>query len=115
MTSARTGSYKRRSGRLSRTLSIDVAGTDAQGRDFCEPSRTIQLSYHGAKIFIDRPLVPDQQVTICREKVRKDAEARIVALIEKTARGYFYGIEFAHQDGNFWNMNFPPAYSPQVG
>ena len=100
---------QRRSGRIIREFAIQVAGTDAQGRDFLVPSKTLDLSRYGAKILLNRDLVPDQEISVCCPDTGKDWDARVVALCSKEPEGHTYGIEFLFQDASFWNISFPPA------
>ena len=49
---------QRRSDRVSLILLLQVSGTDINGQEFAEPSRTMQINRTGAVILLDRDLRP---------------------------------------------------------
>lgn len=81
---------------------------DGMGRGFVEPTRTLVLSRHGAKILLKRLLVPHQEVSIRCFETRKETDARIVGQIGKSSEGNFYGVEFLDPNVNVWDIEFPP-------
>ena len=100
---------RRRGWRILQEIAIQIVGTDANGKDFFVPSKTVDLSSHGAKILLNRDLVPDQEVCVCRPDNGKECHARVVGLFYKAPEGHAYGIEFLLPDAGFWNISFLPA------
>jgi hypothetical protein len=100
---------RRRSERIMQEIAIEVAGTDANGKDFIVACKTIDLSRHGAKILLHRDLVPDQEITVCCPDTGWDSNARVVGLFSKEPAGHTYGIELLLPDVGFWNISFPPV------
>ncbi len=98
---------RRRSSRIGVELPIQISGTDSNGRGFAVQTQTQLLSRHGAKISLQEGLVPDQEIIIHCPALKKDAEARVVALFRKESGGYVYGIEFLDPKADFWNVPFP--------
>ena len=97
-----------RSDRVSLEVPIQVAGTDATGRDFTADTRTLVLSRHGAKIVLGRKLVPDQEVSIFCKSTGKESVARVVGQMGKIPEGYLYGVELLDPEVNLWDIEFPP-------
>ena len=100
---------RRRSWRIIQEIPIQVVGTDANGKDFIVSSKTIDLSRYGAKILLNRDLIPDQEICVCRPDTRKDTHARVVGLFSREPEGHTYGIELLLPDAGFWNIFFPPV------
>jgi PilZ domain-containing protein len=100
---------KRRSSRVKVELPIQVAGTDSDGRGFIVQTQTLTLSRYGAKIRLDQGLVPEQEITLYCPAIRKESEARVVALFRSEKGAFSYGVEFLDQKADFWNVPFPPS------
>jgi hypothetical protein len=98
----------RRSDRVSLEVPIQVAGTDAIGRDFTADTRMLVLSRHGAKIVLGRKLVPDQEVSIFCKSTGKESVARVVGQMGKIPEGHLYGVELLDPEVNLWDIEFPP-------
>jgi len=101
-------SRTRRSDRLPINLAVQVSGTDGFGQFFMEDTQTAMVSRHGAKILLDRSLVPELEVMVSCAKTGLESEARVVGQMGKGPGGYYYGVEFLNLDINVWGIEFPP-------
>ena len=98
----------RRSERINLQVPIEVAGTDFRGEAFVERTQTLVLSRHGAKILLQRKLVPDEEINIHCLTTGIDAEARLVGQTGGGVGGYHYGVEFLDKSVNLADIEFPP-------
>lgn len=99
---------KRRSDRVILELPIVVSGTDCLGEAFLEQTRTLVLSRHGAKITLNRKLVPDQEVSIRCHETGRESDARVVGQIGGNEDEYYYGVELLDANADLWGIEFPP-------
>lgn len=102
----------RRSDRVSLTLLVEISGTDNQGRDFSEPSRTLLVSRHGAVIVFERVLQAEQKIHVRRRapgETDREADARVVGEFGRQKDGFLYGIEIVDKDADLWGVEFPPT------
>lgn len=97
----------RRSDRVHLVFPIQVAGTDAEGRDFTEKGRTSVIGRHGAAIVLRRKLATDQGLMIRCFGNNKEAEVRVVGLIGGQESEYVYGIVLLSPVVNLWDVEFP--------
>jgi len=109
------GGNVRRSDRIALELPTQVSGTDCMGDAFVEETRTLLLSRHGAKILLERKLVPDQEVAVLCKSTGRESAARVVGQIGRSREGFFYGIEFLDSDVNLWDIEFPPLSESEKG
>ena len=105
---------RRRSARIPEERPIEVAGTNVEGIDFLAPSRTLLLSRHGAKIYLNQALGLDQEICIFHPESRRECLAKVVGLYDRESGGYSYGIEFLDPKLDFWNIAFPSGAEPGV-
>jgi len=89
-------------------MPIEVSGADAIGKSFCDNSRTLIVSLHGAKILLTRKLAPDQEIIIRCLETGKEGACRVVGHITEDAEGYTYGVSFLDENVNPWGIEFPP-------
>lgn len=101
------GAGLRRSDRVTMELPIEIGGTDARGVVFFEPAKTAVVSRHGAKIVSRRALSPNQAIRITCRLTGNEAAARVVAELEKSIEGYWYGVAFLDEEANPWDIEFP--------
>jgi hypothetical protein len=99
----------RRSGRVSKEIPIVFSGADAAGRAFCEQTKTLVLSLHGASVICHQKLIPEQEAYLRVMSNNREIEVRICGQIGERQDGYIYGVAFADPDVNFWRIEFPPA------
>ncbi len=100
-------SRQRRSGRISRQVSILLLGTDTYGRVFSEETITLVLSRYGAGILSRYRLAPDETLTVRLDGSDKEAEVRLVGHIGQRDGAFVYGIAFRHPEVDFWKVEFP--------
>ena len=105
-------SRRRRSPRIAEERRIEVSGTNVEGRDFLAPSRTVLLSRHGAKIYLDQALALEQEISIFHPESRRECLAKVVGLYDRESGGYSYGIEFSDPKLDFWNLALPMGAEP---
>ena len=98
---------KRRSDRVILELPIVVSGTDCLGEAFLEQTRTLVLSRHGAKIPLNRKLVPDQEVSVRCHETGRESDARVVGQIGGSEEAFHYGIELLDATADLWGIEFP--------
>jgi hypothetical protein len=105
----------RRSDRISIELPIIVTGSDAMGAGFLEQGMTAVIGRHGAKILLQRKLVPHQEINIRCLTTGKECDARIIGQVGGTLDGFFYyGVELLSTDANIWDIDFPPVDESEV-
>jgi hypothetical protein len=97
----------RRSDRVHLVFPIQVAGTDAEGRDFTEKGRTSVVGRHGAAIVLTRRLATDQELMIRCFNNNKEAGVRVVGVIGGQDSEYVYGIVLLSSVVNLWDVEFP--------
>ncbi len=102
----------RRSDRVALTLLLEASGTDSNGQQFSEPTRTLLINRHGAVIVLDRELAPEQRIHLRRRapmESHREGEARIVGQFGKQNEGAVYGIEVLGEQNDLWGVEFPPV------
>lgn len=85
------------------------------GEGYIEEGHTILLSRHGAKIALNRKLVPDQELTLRCLSTSQAVDARVVGQYGRGPDGYFYGVEFLDKNQNPWKIEFPPISEARKG
>src|ERR1700684_4377688 len=101
----------RRTDRVSLTVLLEASGTDSNGQEFKEPTRTLLINRGGAVIILERDLKPEQQIQIRRQTgadSQKTVPARIVGEFGRQKNGHLYGIEILDNENDFWKIEFPP-------
>jgi diguanylate cyclase (GGDEF)-like protein len=97
----------RRSGRLSRELEIFLIGNDLSGRGFIEQTNTSELSRHGAGVVSRHKLAIEQEIIVRCQETNREAEARVVRVIESQSGDHIYGLEFVGSPTNIWDVEVP--------
>jgi PilZ domain len=98
----------RRSDRVVLELPLQLSGTDSAGQIYIEEGRTILLSRHGAKLVLNRKLLPNQELSLRCLSNAQAADARVVGQMGRGPQGYYYGVEFLNSSANPWMIEFPP-------
>lgn len=98
----------RRSDRVTVSIPLEVAGTDASGEGFFDGAETLRISRHGASIVLNRKLAPDQELTLRNLENNREAEVSVIGQIGTAERGEVYGVAFAQEETNLWDIEFPP-------
>lgn len=83
-----------------------LSGADAGGREFCEDTRTLVLSLHGASVLCHHKLIPEQELYLSAVSPAREIEVRVCGQIGKREDGYIYGVAFAKPEADFWRMDF---------
>jgi PilZ domain len=103
---------QRRSDRVTLTLLLQASGKDANGQDFTEPIRTLQINLRGAVIVLDRELNAEQRIHLKRQaqaEAHREADVRIVGKFGLQKDGFLYGVEIVDPDADMWGIEFPPV------
>jgi PilZ domain len=108
---ASTGPKQRRSGRLIQAVPILLIGTDDDGRVFSEETHAVVLSRYGAGIVSRQKFVAEQELILRILKSGREAEVRVVGEIGDQQDLHIYGVTFVNEEGNFWQVEFPPPPS----
>lgn len=98
----------RRSDRVVLELPLQLSGMDSSGQGYLEQGHTLLLSRHGAKLVLNRKLLPNQEFSLRCLSTRQAADARVVGQMGRGPQGYFYGVEFLDPNANPWMIEFPP-------
>jgi hypothetical protein len=107
-TSARVpAAARRRSGRISKEIPIVLSGSDTDGRQFSETTKTLVLSRHGASVLSHYKLVPEQEIFLLAVETKREVEVRICGEIGEGEHGYIYGVAFVDPLVDFWRIEFP--------
>ncbi len=96
----------RRSTRIPKEVAILLIGSDAQGKDFMEQTKTVVLSRHGAGVVSMHKLSVEQEMTMVDSARDKEAVIRVVGQIGVEDDSYTYGVAFLDPDIDFWG-EFP--------
>ncbi len=99
----------RRSSRIPKEVAILLIGSDAQGKDFMEHTKTVVVSRHGAGILSMRKLAVEQEMTMVDVGRDKETAIRVVGQIGVEGDSYTYGVAFLEPDIDFWDVVFPSA------
>lgn len=112
------------------TIPLRVTGSDESGTTFECEAQTIDVSRHGARVRISRPLLSGQELRIINQLNRRDAAFRVAGpLIPLTEKGGEFalmgpltanperrnewGMECLDPRSDLWGIRFPPAPSDQ--
>lgn len=98
----------RRGGRIAREIPILLIGSDSEGRVFCEETKTVVVSLHGAGVISRYKLFAEQELILRCVETNREAEVRVVGEIGSQGPAHTYGIAFLDDTLNFWKMEFPP-------
>jgi len=99
----------RQSSRIPKEVAILLIGSDAQGKDFMEQTKTVVLSRHGAGIVSVHKLAVEQEMTMVHVVRDREAAIRIVGQIGAEDDSYTYGVAFLDRNIDFWDVEFPSA------
>jgi len=97
----------RRSGRIPKSIPIVLTGADVEGRVFCEETKTVMLSRHGAGIVSSNKLYPEQEMRLRSIASNREAEIRVIGQIGFESGLYTYGVAFLDSTLDFWGIPFP--------
>ena len=97
----------RRSGRIARVIPILLFGTNSEGKVFCEETKTVVLSLHGAGVVSQYKLFAEQELVLRWVETNQETEIRVIGEIGSQGRWHTYGVTFLNETLNFWKMEFP--------
>ncbi len=101
---------KRRSDRIAMALPVQVKGTDLNGADFEEFTRTVEIGLNGAKFSLKRLLAANQKIEIHNVRHGGQGPFRVVGQVSSPdSPGIFWGAECVGLSPSFWGIYFPPV------
>ena len=101
---------KRRSDRVTMALPIQVQGTDLNGANFEEFTRTVEIGLNGAKFSLKRLLAATQKIEILNVRQGGQGPFRVVGQVSSPDfPGIFWGAECVGLSPSFWGIHFPPV------
>ena len=106
---------RRRSQRILKAISILLSGSDSEGRQFSEQTRTLVLSRHGAGIFSTKKLAPQSVLIVRCAETNQEAAVRVIDRVAGTPEGFTYGVAFLEPNVNLWNVEFAPQPEAEAG
>ena len=115
MTIVQQSTDRRRSQRILKAIPILLSGSDSEGQQFSEPTRTLVLSRHGAGIFSTKKLAPQSVLIVRCVETNQEAAVRVIDRVAGTPEGYTYGVAFLDPSVNFWNVEFAPQPEAEAG
>jgi hypothetical protein len=101
-------SNQRRSGRISKEIAIILSGSDIEGLQFSETTKTLVLSRHGGSVLSRHKLVPEQEIFLRAVGAYREADVRVCGEIGECEEGHIYGVAFVDPLVDFWGIYFPP-------
>ena len=102
-------SVVRRSGRISKEIAVLLSGSDTDGRQFSERTKTLVLSRHGGSVLSRYKLVPEQEIFLRLLTNDREIEMRVCGEIGEREDGHIYGMAFVNPEVDFWGIEFPPS------
>jgi len=90
-------------------IAIEVVGSDLNGMQFIEPTRTVSITRDGAIVHLDNNLAPDSELVVRNVQTGEEVLARVVGMLKGDAPGHNYGIAIPRESKNLWGVEFPPA------
>lgn len=105
---------KRRSDRVAMVIPVQVRGTDMNGAEFEEFTRTVEIGLNGAKFSLKRLLAANQEIEILNVRQGGKSPFRVVGQVSSPdAPGIFWGAECVGLSPSFWGIHFPPVKEAQ--
>lgn len=106
-------SRQRRSPRLAKSVAVQIAGKDADGKVFVESTSTENLSHYGACVLTRSVFSIGAPIAIRRQGA-KPARARVVSVKPGPQTGISrVGVEFVGDEG-YWECEFPASWNEPV-
>ena len=104
----------RRSNRISKAISIMLSGSDIEGKQFSEQTKTLVLSRHGAGIVSTNKLAPQTVLIIRCVETNKEAAVRVVGQVARTPESYTYGVALLDPSVDLWDVEFAPQIEAEA-
>jgi hypothetical protein len=103
------GAQGRRSQRVVISVPVRVFGVDYRGKDFTEDAVTVVVNLHGAKLRMNRQLIPDSEIRVV-SPTGQDSVFRVVCEVQgPEARVTDWGVENLEPGKNFWGVEIPES------
>jgi len=93
---------------------IEVFGTDLDGQQFIEPSRTLSITRDGAIIPLTNKLAPESELIVRNPATNREALARVVDLVRDEVYVLVYGVVFVDDSVNLWQNELPGMQSKKT-
>jgi hypothetical protein len=90
-----------------KSIPIEVVGTDLDGMQFIEPSSTLRITRDGATILLENKLAPESELVVRNLKSGEEALGRVVGMMKGGVDGHIYGIAIPQQAEKLWGVQFP--------
>jgi len=89
---------------------IEVVGSDLDGRQYVERTRTLSITRDGATILLANKLAPESELIIHNLRTNEEVVVRVVGHIREDIAGHVYGVTFLHAPDDLWRVpDLPPA------
>jgi len=98
----------RRSLRIKWGAPVVVQRTRTEGPQFCEKTRTLSVSAHGALIALTGLVAPKQKLLVQNAASGEQQECRVVYVENELAGPTKVAVEFARPAPRFWGIAYPP-------
>ena len=99
----------RRSQRIDLSVSVAVHRPKGEGRQFCENTRTLVVSAHGALVALKGMVVPRQRLFLQNTTSGQQEECRVVSVNKDLTGPPTVAVEFTKPAPSFWRVAFPPS------
>ncbi len=99
---------------LAGKVPIEVFGTDLDGQQFIEQSRTLSVTRDGAIIPLTNKLAPESELIVRNPATKQEAVALVVDLVRDEIHVRIYGIAFVDKSVNLWQIEFAEMHSKRT-
>jgi len=97
----------RRSDRIAVMMPLEVEWKDAEGREFAQKTRTLEVSRRGAIIILPDKLAPKQELLIRCPGGRRQEVVRVLRQTGRHAEGLVYRVAAVNSGADLWDIEFP--------
>ncbi len=99
---------------LTGKVPIEVFGTDLDGQQFIEQSRTLSVTRDGAIIPLTNKLAPESELIVRNPATKQEAVALVVDPVRDEIHVRVYGIAFVDKSVNLWQIEFAEMHSKKT-
>jgi hypothetical protein len=99
----------RRSQRIDLSVSVVIQRAQREGPQFCESTKTLVVSAHGALVALKGMVAPKQKLLLQNTVSGERQECRVVCVNHELTGPPTVAVEFTAPRPNFWRVAFPPA------